>query len=117
MKMFSRRFPMKRTNFRGHTTIIEGPNLFGPKSSFHVLKKIDIQMKFFAKYNNFYEYDVKDDGEISPMFKWVIFRKFFNRRNLMLRKNFKIGIDFWTSYLKKKMNFSLKYYIEHGNLR
>ena len=33
--MFSRQFPIKRINFRGHTTIIEGPNLFGPKSSFH----------------------------------------------------------------------------------
>ena len=39
MKMFCRQFPIKRTNFRSHTTIIEGPNLFGPKSSFHVLKK------------------------------------------------------------------------------
>ena len=59
-------------------------------------EKFDIQMlktKFLAKYNKFYEYDVEDDGKISPMFKWVIFRKFFNRRNLMLRKNFKIGID------------------------
>ena len=39
MKMFSRQFPIKRTNSRDHTTIIEGPNLFGPKSSFHSLKK------------------------------------------------------------------------------
>ena len=39
MKIFSRQFPIKRTNSRGHTTIIEGLNLFGPKSSFHVLKK------------------------------------------------------------------------------
>eukprot|EP00493_Phyllostaurus_siculus_P011132 UN11289 len=28
MKTFSRQFPIKRTNCRGHTTIIEGPNLF-----------------------------------------------------------------------------------------
>ena len=53
----------------------------------------DVKNEILAKYNKFYEYDVEDDGEISPMFKWVIFRKFFNRRNLMLRKNFKIGID------------------------
>ena len=39
MKMFSRQFPIKRTNSRGHTTIIEGPNLFCQKSSFHCLKK------------------------------------------------------------------------------
>ena len=39
MKMFSRQFPIKRTNSRDHTTIIEGPNLFGPKSSSHVPKK------------------------------------------------------------------------------
>ena len=39
MKMFSRQFPIKRTNSRGHMTIIEGPNLFGPKSSSHVPKK------------------------------------------------------------------------------
>ena len=39
MKMFSRKFPIKRTNSRTHTTIIEGPNLFGPKSSFHFPKK------------------------------------------------------------------------------
>ena len=74
----------------------------------------DVKNEILAKYNKFYEYDVEHDGGISPMFKWVIFRKFFNRRNLMLRKNFKIGIDFWTSYLKKKMNFSLKYYILYG---
>ena len=39
MKTFSRQFPIKRINSRAHTTIIEGPNLFGPKSSFHSLKK------------------------------------------------------------------------------
>ena len=37
--MFSRQFSIKRTNSRGHTTIIEGHNLFGPKSSFHPPKK------------------------------------------------------------------------------
>ena len=52
-----------------------------------------LKMKFSAKYDKFYEYDVEDDGEISPMFKWVIFRKVFNRRKFMLRNNFKIGID------------------------
>ena len=46
MKIFSRQFPIKRTNSRGHTTIIEGPNLFGPKSSFHVLKK-NASFKFY----------------------------------------------------------------------
>ena len=34
MKMFSRQFSIKRTNSRGHTTITDGSNLFGPKSSF-----------------------------------------------------------------------------------
>ena len=40
MKILSRQFPIKRTNSRGHTTIIEGPNLFGPKSSFQPPKKM-----------------------------------------------------------------------------
>ena len=35
MKTFSRQFPIKRINSRVHTTIIEGPNLFCQKSSFH----------------------------------------------------------------------------------
>ena len=38
-------------------------------------KNFDIQMlkmKFSAKYDKFYEYDVEDDGKISPMFKRVI---------------------------------------------
>ena len=39
MKMFSRQFHIKRTNSRGHTTSIEGPNLFCQKSSSHVPKK------------------------------------------------------------------------------
>ena len=39
MKMFSRQFSIKRTNSRGHTTIIEAPNLFCQKSSSHVPKK------------------------------------------------------------------------------
>ena len=37
--MFSRQFPIKHNNSRDHTTIIEGSNLFGPKSSSHVPKK------------------------------------------------------------------------------
>ena len=40
MKMFSKQFPIKRINSRGHTTIIEGPNLFGPKSSFQPPNKM-----------------------------------------------------------------------------
>ena len=40
MKMFSRQFPIKRTNSRGHTTIIEGPNLFCQKSSFQPPQKM-----------------------------------------------------------------------------
>ena len=39
MKMFSRQFPIKRTDSRAHTTIIEGPNLFCQKSSFHSPQK------------------------------------------------------------------------------
>ena len=35
MKAFFRQFPIKRTNSRGHTAIIEGPNLFYQKNSFH----------------------------------------------------------------------------------
>ena len=34
-----RQYPGKLTNSHGHKTIIEGPNLFGPKSSFHSTKK------------------------------------------------------------------------------
>ena len=30
-----RQYPGKLTNSHGHKTIIEGPNLFGPKNSFH----------------------------------------------------------------------------------
>ena len=37
--MFSRQFPIKRTNSHGHTTIIERPNLFCQKSSSHSPKK------------------------------------------------------------------------------
>ena len=29
----------------------------------------DVKNEILAKYNKFYEYDVEDDGEISPMFK------------------------------------------------
>ena len=35
MKMFSKQFPIKRTNFHGHTTNTTGSNLFCQKSSFH----------------------------------------------------------------------------------
>ena len=56
MNMFSRQFPIKRTNSRGHTTIIEGPNLFGPKSSFQPPKKM-ASFKggvFFGKWNELF---------------------------------------------------------------
>ena len=39
MKMFSKQFPIKRTNSHGHTTITAGSNLFCQKSSFHFPKK------------------------------------------------------------------------------
>ena len=34
----SRQFPIRRTNSRGHTTITDGSNDFGPKSSFQTPK-------------------------------------------------------------------------------
>ena len=59
--MFSRRFPIKCTNSRAHPTIIEGPNLFGPKSSFHfpkkptsfkdILKKIHEKSSFLSRFS------------------------------------------------------------------
>ena len=39
MKMFSKQFPIKRTNSHGRTTITTGSNLFCQKSSFHFPKK------------------------------------------------------------------------------
>ena len=45
--MFSRQFSIKRTSSRGHTTIIEGPNQFCQKSSFHLPKKTPPLKKAF----------------------------------------------------------------------
>ena len=53
MKMFSRQLSIKRTNSNGHTTIIEGPNLFGPKSSFHSPNKTHpLKVSFWSICNN-----------------------------------------------------------------
>ena len=48
--MFSRQFSIKCTDSRGHTTIIEGPNLFCQKSSSHSPKK-KTSFKSFTYYN------------------------------------------------------------------
>ena len=52
--MFSRQFPcpIKRTNSRGHTIIIEGPKLFCQKSSFHCPKKKNTSFKACKKWNS-----------------------------------------------------------------
>ena len=55
MKMFSRQFPIKRTNSRGHTTIIEGPNLFCQKSSFHSPQKKTSFKFFHTPKNKFFQ--------------------------------------------------------------
>ena len=39
MKMFSKQFPIEHTNSGGHTTVIEGPDLFCKKVHFNSPKK------------------------------------------------------------------------------
>ena len=79
--MFSRQFSIKHTNFRGQTTIIKGPNLFGPKSSSHVPKKpLPLKLK---------------EGEIIGGKKESYFRRVFGT----LHRKRKISKIFYTFFV------------------
>ena len=90
MKMFSRQFPIKCINFHGHTTIIEGPNLFGPKGSFHSPKKMTSFTTMFKVHKRYFWvvlYTSKKIGTIQYTGRIILKEK--NYPSILFRK--KIG--------------------------
>ena len=86
MKMFSRQFPIKRTNSRVHTTIIEGPNLFCQKSSFHSPKKrppLNVLSNEISPWKDLQKCDVREESAAGFFIVIFCFVFYFRRSYLV----------------------------------
>ena len=98
--MFSKQFPIKRTNSHGHTTITAGANLFCQKSSFHFPKK---KTSFKGGPPLFTEsfQNMRFFGKLSQNFKYTYFSGFSRYNSDQVIKKHLLDQENWLARTRR----------------